>query len=269
MIEVRDMKRGTCQHPARPYRARMRRAAVAVTGVLLLAGCGYQAFGTQEEQPAASAPPTEAASANSECVQATPVVSDALGVIRQLQRGSMTAADAQRQLRAGQTALGGLARATTQPVLQAYLAQTFDALTVFRAVMLNPGLPSYQQVFANLAGTLAGFARVCSVGTPASVTGAGGWAAVPVTLKGSVQVGLWAHAVSGTPTLTLQVSEVSGSSVLGTQQVTMQLDQTSRFGSLTYRVGHPGASSLRVTVSAAGQAPGKAFLVNDITVVRS
>lgn len=263
------MKSGTCQHPARPYRARMRRVAAAVTGVLLLAGCGYQAVGAQQEQPAAPVPPAGAVSANSGCLQATPVVGSALGVVRRLQRGSMKAADAWRLLGGGQTALGRLARATTEPVLQANLAQAFDALTVYRAVMLNPGAPAYQQAFANLAGTLTGFGRVCSVGNPDSVTGAGGWAAVPVTLKGSVQAGLWARAVSGTPTLTLRVQEVSGGSVLGSQQVTLPLEHASRFEGLTYRVLHPGASSLRVTVSAAGLAPGKAFLVQDITVVRS
>jgi hypothetical protein len=250
----------------------MRRAAVAVTGALLLAGCGYQAVGAQQEQPAApapSAPPADAVSANSGCVRATPVVGNALGVVRQVQRGSMAAASARPQLGAAQTALGPLVRGTTESVLQAYLAQTSDALTVFRAVMLNPSTDAYQQAFANLAGTLAGFGRVCSVGNQASATASGGWVAVPVTLKGSVQVGLYARAVSGTPTLTLQVSELSGSSVLGSQQVAMPLDQTSRFASLTYRVQHPGASSLRVTVSVPGQAPVKDFTVNDITVVRS
>lgn len=266
------MKSRTCQRSGRPHRARMERAAVAVMGLALLAGCGYQAAGAQEAQPAApgaSAPPATAVSANSGCVNATPVVGNALGVVRQIQRGSMTAAGARGLLGAQQASLGALARAATEPVLQAYLAQMSDALTAYRAVMLNPGAPAYQDTFANLAGTLAGFGRVCSVGSQNSATASGGWTAVPVTLKGSVQVGLYARAVSGAPTLTLQVRELSGSSVLGSQQVTMPLDQTSRFASLTYRVQHPGASSLRVTVSVPGQAPGKDFTVNDITVVRS
>jgi hypothetical protein len=37
---------------------------------------------------------------------------------------------------------------------------------------------------------------------------------------------------------------------------------------LTYRIRRPGASRLSVTVSAAGLAPGRAFLVDDITIVR-
>lgn len=266
------MKSRTCQQPGRPRRARTQRVAVAVTGVLLLAGCGYQAIGAQQGQPAAPAPPTPPAgdlSANSGCVKATPVVGNALGVVRQIQRGSIAAAGARGLLGAQEASLGTLTRATTEPVLQAYLAQTADALTAYRAVMLNPGAPAYQDTFANLAGTLAGFGRVCSVGSQSSATASGGWAAVPVTLKGSVQVGLHARAVSGTSILTLQVQELSGSSVLGSQQVTMPLDQTSRFASLTYRVQHPGASSLRVTVSVPGRAPGKDFTVNDITVVRS
>lgn len=268
------MKSRTCQQSGRPRRTRMERAAVAVglTGVVLLAGCGYQAIGAQEAQPAAPgapAPPAAALSANSGCVKATPVVGNALGVVRQIQLGSIAAAGARGLLGAQQASLGTLTRATTEPVLQAYLAQTSDALTAYRAVMLNPGDPAYRDTFANLAGILAGFGRVCSVGSQNSATASGGWAAVPVTLKGPVQVGVHARAVSGTPTLTLQVQELSGSSILGSQQVTMPLDQTSSFASLTYRVQHPGASSLRVTVSVPGQAPGKDFTVNDITVVRS
>lgn len=242
----------------------MRRAAATVTAALLLAGCGYETAGALRAQPATpTAAPSGAVSANSACVQATPVVAGAQGVMRQLQRGSITAADARRMLGPGQTTLDKLARSTTEPVLQENLSQATDAVTTFRAVLANPSVSAYPDAQASLNGTLAGFGRVCSVGTP------GAPPSVPVTLKGSEQVGLWARAVSGTPTLTLQVSEVSGGSVLGSQQVTMRLDQSLRFTSLTYRIRHPGASSLRVTVSAPGMAPGKDFLVNDITIVRS
>jgi len=246
----------------------MRRVALTVTGVALLAGCGYQAIGAEQAQPAAPAPPAGALSANSGCVTATPVVRNALGVVRQIQRGSIAAAGARGPLGAQQASLSTLTRSTTEPVLQAYLAQTSDALTAYRAVMLHPSDPAYRDTFVDLAGTLAGFTRVCSVGSQSSATARGGWTAVPVTLDGSVQVGLHARAVSGAPILTLLVQELSGSAVLGSQQVAMPLDQTSRFASLTYRVRHPGASSLRVTVSASGQAPGN-FTVNDITAVRS
>lgn len=263
------MKSRTCWQPGRPRRAPMRRAALAVAGVSLLGGCGYQAIGAQQAQTAAPAPPADALSANSGCVKATPVVGNALGVVRQIQRGSIAAAGARGPLGAQQASLSTLTRTTTEPVLQAYLTQTSDAITAFRAVMLNPSDPAYQDTLVNLAGTLAGFARVCSVGSQSSATAAGGWTAVPVTLKGSVQVGLHARAASGTPVLTLRVQELSGSSVLGSQQVAMPLDQTSGFTSLTYRVQHPGASSLRVTVSVPGQAPAKDFTVSDITVVRS
>jgi hypothetical protein len=263
------MKSRTCQHPGRPLLVRMQRVALTVTGGLLLAGCGYQAVGAQEAQPTATAPPAGALSANSGCVKATPVVGNALDVVHQVNRGSIAAAGARRLLGAQQASLGTLTRATTEPVLQAYLAQTSDALSAYRAVMLNPGDPAYRDTLANLAGTLAGFGRVCSVGSQSSATASGGWAAMPVTLKGSVQVGLHARAVSGIPILTLRVQELSGGFVLGSEQVTVPLDQTSRFAGLTYRVRHPGASSLRVTVSVPGQAPGKGFTVNDITVVRS
>lgn len=266
------MKSRTYQQPGRPRRAGMQRVAVAVAGVLL-AGCGYQAMGAQQAQPAAapapSAPPADALSANSGCVKATPVVGNALGVVRQIQRGAIAAAGARGPLGAQQASLSTLTRTTTEPALQAYLAQTSDALTAYRAVMLNPSDPAYQDTLVNLTGTLAGFARVCSVGSQSSATASGGWTAVPVTLKGSVQVGLHARAVTGTPTLTLQVQELSGSSVLGSQRVTMPLDQTSRFASLTYRVQHPGSSSLRVTVSVPGQAAVKDYTVGDLTVVRS
>lgn len=263
------MKSRTCRQPGRPRQARMQRVAVAVTGAALLAGCGYQAMGAQEAQPAVPAPPAGALSANSGCVNATPVVGNALGVVRRIQHGSIAAAGARGLLGAQQAYLSTLTRATTEPVLQAYLAQTSDALSVYRAVMLNPREPAYQDTLANLDGTLAGFGRVCSVGSQNSATASGGWAAVPVTLKGSVQVGIRARAVSGTPTLTLRVQEMSAGFALGSQQLTLPLDQSSRFASLTYRVQHAGVSSLRVTVSVPGRAPGKDFTVNDITVVRS
>jgi hypothetical protein len=64
------------------------------------------------------------------------------------------------------------------------------------------------------------------------------------------------------------VRELSGSTVVGSQQVRMKLDSAFRFVHLTYQIRRPGASRLSVTVSAAGLAPGGAFLVDDITIVR-
>lgn len=247
-------------------RSRMPRAAAAVTGAILLAGCGYEATGAPRAQPA---PPAAAVSASTGCAQATRVVADARGVLHGLGRGSMTPHAASSQLGTQQTAIGGLARATTEPVLQANLAQAYDAFAAFRAVMLNPGAPAYPQTLANLDGTLAGFGRVCSVGAPGAATGAGGWTPAAVTLKGSEQIGVWAHAVSGAPALTLQVTEVAGGTVLGSQQVTMRLGLASSFATLTYRVRHPGASSLRVSVSADGAPPAQSFVVDGITAVRS
>jgi len=274
----------------------------------MLAGCGYQALGTQGKQPSVPVASADALSANSYSVQATHVVGTALGVMRQLRDGSLTATGAKRLLGAGQVALERLARATSQPLLQENLAEASDAFAVFLAVMLNQSVPAYQQALANLTGTLAGFGRVCSDGNPDFAGGISGWEATnastalsrsaiahdgqwslqvtnagtspaaagftnsapwaPVTLKGSDQVALWARALQGRPTLTLQVRELSGGSVLGSTQVTMRLDSTFRFESLTYQIRHPGASSLSVTVSAAGLAPGDAFLVDDVTIVR-
>jgi hypothetical protein len=91
---------------------------------------------------------------------------------------------------------------------------------------------------------------------------------VSTTLKGSEQIELWARAVTGTPTLTMQVRELSGGSVGGSRQVTMKLGTTFRFVKLTYKVRRPGTSRLSVTVSAQDLPPGEAFLVDDITIVR-
>jgi hypothetical protein len=92
--------------------------------------------------------------------------------------------------------------------------------------------------------------------------------AITSTLKGAEQVGLWARALTGSPVLTLRVRELSGSTVVGSQQVRMKLDSAFRFVHLTYQVRRPGSSSLSVTVSAVGLAPGGAYLVDNITLVR-
>jgi len=251
-----------------PRRRVQPRAVAAVTAAALLAGCGYQAAGTQRAQPAPPGPPAAALSASAGCAQAAPVVADARGVLQRLALGSVTAGQASRLLGGDQAALGKVARVTIEPVLQANLAEAFDAFAAYRAVMVNPDAPAYQQTLASLAGTLAGFGRVCAVGTPGAATRPGGWTAATVTLKGSEEVGLWAHAVSGAPVLTLRVTEVSGGSVVGGQQVTMRLGRAPSFATLTYRVRHPGASSLRVSVSTTGAAPGETFVAGDVTVVR-
>lgn len=239
------------------------RAVAAVAGALVLAGCGYAS------QPASPAPvpPAAAISASNGCVRAANLVGAARGVLAGLNRGSVSASQARSRLAADQAAFGSLARGTAEPVLQENLAMAYDAVTAFRAVMRNPATPAYQQTLATLTGTLAGFGRVCSVGAPGAVTGPHGWTAAGVTLRGSAQVGLWAHAVSGAPVLTLQVTEVSGHSVVGTQRVTMRLDKTRHFETLTYRVRHPGASSLRVSVYTATAAPGERYVVDSLTVV--
>jgi hypothetical protein len=241
-------------------------------------------------------------------VAATHVVATARGVLARLRRGSVTSASARGPLSAAQVALGQLAGVTLEPVLQEDLAEASDALAAFVAVILHPDEPAYQPTYANLAGTLAGFSRVCAVGNPDFMTGTVGWSAtnasttlsrsavghygkwslqvtdsgagratagltdtpswVPVTLKGAEQVGLWARASTGAPVLTLQVTEVSGGFVVGSGQVSVRLGPAFQFESLTYQVRSPGASSLHVTISAS-MAPGEAFLVDDITIVRS
>jgi hypothetical protein len=236
-----------------------------------------------------------------------PVAEEALGVLRPLEHGAAVGAQAQRVLAADQAEVARLAHSTTDTALQEDLAQTSDAFTAFQAVMTNRNAPAYLDTLANLTGTLTGLGRVCSVGNPDFAAGTQGWAAansntalsrsptthtgrwslqvtnagtsagaagftdspswVSTTLKGSEQVGLWARAVTGTPTLTVQVQELSGSTVVGSRQVTMKLDSTFQFVALSYQVQRPGASKLNVTVSAADLAPGGAFLADDITIV--
>ena len=88
------------------------------------------------------------------------------------------------------------------------------------------------------------------------------------TLKGSVQIALWERAVTGAPTVTLQVRELAGNTVISSRQVTMRLGPAFRFEYLTYQVQRPGASRLSVTISAPGMAPGGAFLIDNITIMR-
>lgn len=111
--------------------------------------------------------------------------------------------------------------------------------------------------------------QVANAGTsPAGVGFTDSPASVSTTLKGSVQIALWARAVTGAPTVTLQVRELSGDTVVGSQQVTTRLDSTFRLEYLTYQVKRPGGSSLSVTISAVGLLPREAFLVDNITIVR-
>jgi hypothetical protein len=309
-------------------------AAATVTTAAVLASCGHQSYrphqisqaqpapaaptsqnpaaltpSQNQAAPAAPAPPQNpAVAANSGCVQATPVIGRALGVMGQLQRGAMTAAAARPLLMAGEAAIGRLARTTSDDILKENLAETSDAFTAFLTVLQQPNSSAYQQTFTDLAGKLAGFGRMCSVGNSDFETGVRGWTAatpgtalsrsptahqghwslevtnsrkdpartgftdspssVTSTLKGTEQIGLWARALTGTPTLTLQVREMSGSTVLGSQQVTMTLDTAFRFANLTYQVKRPGHSTLKVTVWADSLAPGASFLVDDITIVR-
>jgi hypothetical protein len=256
---------------------------------------------------AAATASAEAVSGNSSCMTLMPVAEQALSVLRPLERGGLAGAQAQRLLAADQAEIGKLAHSTSDTALQEDLAQASDAFTAFQAVMMNRNAPAYPDTLANLSGTLTGLRRVCSVGNSDFGGGTQGWAAansntalsrsatahtgrwslqvtnagknagaagftdspswVSTTLKGSEQVGLWARAVTGTPTLTLQVQELSGGTVVGSRQVTMKLDSTFRFVDLSYQVQRPGASKLNVTVSAADLAPGGAFLADDITIV--
>jgi hypothetical protein len=256
---------------------------------------------------AAATASAEAVSGNSSCMALMPIADQALGVLRPLEHGAVAGAQAQRLLAADQAEVGKLARSTSDTALQEDLAVASDAFTAFQAVMTNRNAPAYPDTLANLTGTLTGLQRVCSVGNSDFASGTQGWAAatsstalsrsatahtgrwslqvthtgtstgaagftdrpswVSTTLKGSEQVGLWARAVTGTPTLTLQVQELSGSTVVGSQQVTMKLDSTFRFVDLSYQVKRPGASKLSVTVSAADLAPSGAFLADDITIV--
>jgi hypothetical protein len=299
--------RGARRPAAWPRRAAA--AAALLAGVAALAGCGREVAGTAPGGAASAAATANlAVAANSGCMQATPVVRSALGVLARLQHGAIPAAEARPQLAAGLTSLEKLALSTPDDVIQESLANAYDAFTAFQAVMQDKNAPAYPTTLAVLRGTLTGFGRTCSVVNPSFTTGTGGWAAangntalsrsatahdahgsmqvantatspaaagftdspaaVPTTLKGSEQVALWARAQAGTPTITVQVRELSGSTVVGSQQMTMKLDSTFRFGYLTYHVRRPGASRLSVTVSAAGLTPGQAFLVDDITIVR-
>lgn len=296
------------------------RAAVAgvavVTGAAVLAGCGQEIPGAVPNRAAIAAAANNLAVAeNSSCVQATPVVDSALGVLTGLQGGTVTAAGALQPLATDMTELSRMARAAPDDVVQEDLANAYDAFTGFRAVMQNKNAPAYPDTFDLLTGTLSGFQRDCSVVSldpaagPRGAAGTTGWAAanantvlarsatahdahwslrvanaglspaavgftdspssLSTTLKGSEQVALWARAVTGAPTVSLQVRELSGGTVVGSQQVTMRLNSAFRFEYLTYQVRRPGASRLSVTISAAGLAPGEAFLVDSITIVRS
>jgi hypothetical protein len=263
--------------------------------------------GAATSSAAATASTNLAVAANSGCVQASPVVQSALSVLTQLQHGAVTPAQARPSLATKLADLETLARATPDDGLQESLANAYDAFTAFQAVMQNPNDPAYPGAFFNLLGTLSGFGRTCSVVDTGAASGAGGGAAsvntkltrsatahdaswslevastapspamagftaapssASPTLKGSEQIGLWARALAGTPTVTVEVRELSGSAVVGTQQVTMNLDSTFRFGYLTYMVRRPGASRLSLTISAADLGPRDAFLVDDITMVR-
>jgi hypothetical protein len=282
-------------------------AGAVAAGAIVLAGFGQRiAARPAVTAPTASQPP--AVAANSGCVQATPVIDRALGVIKQLQRGKLTVAAARPLLAAAQADIGRLARTTSDDVLQQNLAETSDAFTAFLAVLQHPKTPVYQQTSADLAGQLAGFGRMCSVGNTGFENGISGWApigpgttlsrsttahqgrwslevtnagrsparagftdsppSVTSTLKGAEQVGLWARALTGSPELTLRVRELSGSTVVGSRQVRVRLGPAFRFVHLTYQIRRPGSSRLSVTASAAALAPGGAFLVDDITLVR-
>ena len=313
----------------------MRRAAVAAIsmfiGAAVLAGCGgalvvsdgsasagAQLANAGAEPAGAGTGPSgtvssaaianPAAAANSGCAQAAPVVQSASGELTRLQHNVVTPAQARPSLASEMTTLEKLSRTTPDSVLQESLANAYDAFTAFQAVMTNPNMPDYPDIFFNLLGTLSGFQRTCSVldldiangtsggtsvsantqisrsatrydapfalqvantGTNAATAGfTNAPASVWHTLKGSMQVGLWVRAVTGTPTVTLQVRELVGDTVIGTQQVTMKLDSAFRFEYLTYQIRRPGASRLSVTVSAAGLAPSQAFLVDDVAIVR-
>lgn len=295
---------------ARRWRAPTVAAVAVAASAVAAVAIALAGFGQRIAAPQAVAAPSQppAVAANSGCAQATPVIDRALGVIKHLQRGKLTAAAARPLLAAAQADIGRLARTTSDNVLQQNLAETSDAFTAFLAVLPHPNTPVYQQTSADLAGQLAGFGRMCSVGNAGFENGISGWTpispgtilsrsttahrghwslevtnagksparagftdsppAVTSTLKGAEQVGLWARALTGSPELTLRVRELSGSTVVGSQHVRMKLDSAFRFVHLTYQIRRPGASRLSVTVSAAGLAPGGAFLVNDITIVR-
>ncbi len=250
---------------------------------------------------------TPASVTSSDCVQATPLVQSALREVNQLQRRAVTPAEARPSLASEVTALVKLARTTPDTVLQESLANVYGASTAFQAVMQNPNAPSYPDTFFNLLGILNGFQRTCSVIGSDLLNGTSGvgpsfntrlsrsaiaydapWSlqvanagvndatagftyalsTLSPTLRGSEQIGLWARALTGTATVTLQVGELVGDAVVGTRQVTMKLTPAFRFEYLTYKVRRPGASTLSVTISAADLAAGQAFLVDDITIVR-
>jgi hypothetical protein len=306
----------TVRNAGRPPASRRRRAATTalavVAGAAVLAGCGHLVAGAQPASPAtanaaAATAANLAAATNSDCVQATPVVASALGVLTPMRQGTVTAAAA-GTLATDMAGLENLVRATPSEILRLALANTYDAFTAFRAVMKNPNASAYLDTFDNLAGTLSGFHVTCSVVDPEVANGSSGGAAASVntsltrsatahdapwslqvantgtnaatagftdapsslspTQKGSEQIGLWARALAGAPTATLQVRELVGDTLVGTQQVTMRLDSTFSFEYLTYQVRRPGASRLSVTISAAGLPPGGAYLVDNITIVR-
>lgn len=299
--------RAASQAPARRWRRGLVAAAAAVTGIALLGGCGQVIAGAQRAQPTATATPGTV-SAGSGCVQAIPLVQNALGVLQRLRRGALTGAGAKHLLAADEAGIGRLARTTSETVLQENTAELSDAFAAFRVVIVDRNAPAYPDTFTNLNGLLSGFRQTCPVTNPDFAAGTQGWVPasansalsrsataheghwslrvanagkspatagftdsppwVSTTLKGSEQIGLWARAVTGTPTLTLQVRELAGGTVVGSSQVTMRLSSAFQFVGLTYQVRRPGTSRLSVTVSAAGLAPGEAFLADDITIVR-
>jgi hypothetical protein len=279
-----------------------------LTCMAVLAGCGYRTLGARPVSATASTAANLAVATNSGCVHATPVIERALGVLSRLHDGKVPAVLARRILGSEMAGLEHMARETQSDTLRVTLANAFDAFTAFRAVMLNRNEPAYPSTYANLAGTLNGFQRTCSVVTPDVVTGPSARAAaygpaalgrsatthdapwsvqvmnawtgqgpagftisppsVATTLKGTEQVALWARAKAGTPLLMLQVRELSGSTVVGSERVTTRLGPAFRFEYLSYRIRRPGRSRLSLTVWAPNLAPGEAFVTDDITIVR-
>jgi hypothetical protein len=148
----------------------------------------------------------------------------------------------------GATGPGGLEAADSA------VAATNDSTVLSRSATAHDATWSLQVANAGKSPAAVGFTEWPSWLSP--------------TLKGSVQIALWARAVTGAPTITLQVRELSGSTVIGSRKVTIRLGPTFGFEYLAYQVRRPGASRLSVTISAPGVTPGGAFLVDNITIMR-
>lgn len=146
-----------------PPVSRRKLAAAAGLCAVFAAGCSQQPYATPTGPPPAPPAQAIALAASSNCVQATPIVGNALGVLASLRAATLAPAAAQAQLARGLAPIEHLVLTTPDDVTRVALANIYDAFSVFQAFVLNSGAPGYQRAFSNFNGSLAGFHHACSV----------------------------------------------------------------------------------------------------------